>query len=270
MCIKAILVVSFGTSYMDTMSKTIGQIEEDMKKAYPDYRIYRAFTSNRIISILKNRNQLSVMSVKEGMLQMFRENITEVIVQPTHILNGIENEIMTAEIHKYSNLFHTVKLGAPLLTSTEDFRRVVTGLYKEHGRLQKEEALIYMGHGTTHYSNTGYAALEYMFRDYGYKGIYVGTVEAYPALENVLNKLKKKDYKQIKLVPFMIVSGDHARNDMAGKEADSWKSILEKEGFYVNCSLKGLGEYQCIRRLFIEHAVKAIPITEFCDKGISQ
>jgi sirohydrochlorin cobaltochelatase len=254
---KAILVVSFGTSHRETMNKTIVQIEADIKKAYPGRMVYRAFTSNMIINILRDRDGLNIMSVKEAMLQMFKDGMNEVIVQPTHILNGIENEAMAEEVHKYRELFQSVKVGSPLLTATVDFKKVIKGLIKEFPELQEEEALVYMGHGTTHFSNTSYTALEYMLRDSGYEDVYVATVEAYPALDNVIKNLEKKKYKRIKLFPFMIVSGDHALNDMAGEEEDSWKSVLEKEGYEVSCSLKGLGEYQCIRDIFIEHIAQA-------------
>ncbi len=253
---KAILVVSFGTSHRETMGKTIEQIETDIGRAYPDHRIYRAFTSKMIINILKSRG-VPVMTVKEAMDQMLQDGMNEVIVQPTHILNGIENDIMMDEVNDCRDRFRSVKTGVPLLTSTQDYHKVIRGLMEEQPFLQSEEALVYMGHGTVHYSNTSYAALEYIFRDYGQEDVYVGTVEAYPALNNVIRQLRKKCYKKIKLVPFMIVSGDHALNDMAGEEEDSWKSILEKEGYEVSCSLKGLGEYKCIRDIFIEHVAKA-------------
>ena len=254
---KAILVVSFGTSHRDTMGKTIEQIEGDIGRAYPDYRIYRAFTSGMIINILRVRDGLDVMSVNEAVLQMHRDGMEEIIVQPTHVLNGIENDNMIAEIQKLKELFRSVKIGTPLLTSTQDYHNVIAGLIEAACPLQGEEAIVYMGHGTTHYSNTSYAALEYMLRDHGYEDIYVATVEAYPSLENVIRQLKKKQYRRIKLIPFMVVSGDHALNDMAGEEEDSWKSILNKEGYEVNCCLKGLGEYKSIRDIFIEHIANA-------------
>ncbi len=250
---KAILVVSFGTSHKETRIKTIEQIEQDIGRAYPDFRIYRAFTSRLIINILKERDGLAVMNVKEAMERMHREGIKEVIVQPTHILNGIENENMLEEVHNCVNLFRSVKIGKPLLTSLEDFHKVITNLLNELPPLQENEAVIFMGHGTVRYSNACYMALEYMFRDYGYEDIYVATVQAYPALENVIKQLRKKNYKKLILLPFMIVSGEHALNDMWGEDKDSWKTVLEKEGYGVRCSLKGLGEYKSIRNIFIEH-----------------
>ena len=257
MCKKAILVVSFGTSHNETRRKTIDQIEKDISENYSDWKIYRAFTSNFIIKILKNRDSLSVNTVNEAMEQMFTDGISEVIVQPTHIINGIENDNMKIVIQNWRNRFKSVKIGAPLLTAAEDYHKVIAALIKELPEIQNDEAVVYMGHGTTHYSNTSYTALEYRFRDYGYEDIYIATVEAYPSLDNVIKQLKKKDYKKVILVPFMIVAGDHAVNDMAGEEEDSWKSILERLGYNVGYSLKGLGEYKRIRNIFIEHVAKA-------------
>lgn len=257
MCKKAILVVSFGTSHRETMGKTIEQIEKDVSRAYTEYRIYRAFTSSMIINILRVRDGLDVMSVNEALLQMYRDGMEEIIVQPTHVINGIENDNMIADLQKHKELFKAVKIGVPLLTSTQDYHNVIEGLIEAAYPLQREEAIVYMGHGTSHYSNTSYAALEYMFRDHGYEDIYVATVESYPALENVIRQLKKKQYRRIELIPFMVVSGDHALNDMAGEEEDSWKSILMKEGYEVSCCLKGLGENKRIRDIFIEHIENA-------------
>ncbi len=254
---KAILVVSFGTSHKKTREKTIERIEQDIGRAYPDFKIYRAFTSRLIINILKIRDGFGVMTVKEAMAQMSKDGIEEVIVQPTHILNGLENEKMTEEIHTCKKLFKSVKIGAPLLTSTQDYHKVIAGFLEYFPFINGEEAYVLMGHGTAHYSNAGYAALEYMFRDHGREDIYVATAEAYPAIGNVIKQLKKKNYNKLTLVPFMIVSGEHALNDMAGDDEDSWKSLLKEEGYEVNCSLKGLGEYIGIRNIFIEHVEEA-------------
>ncbi|QHQ61246.1 sirohydrochlorin cobaltochelatase [Anaerocolumna sedimenticola] len=257
MCKKAILVVSFGTSHNETRKKTIEQIEKDIGETYPEFKIYRAFTSNMIINILKRRDGMIVNTVTEAMEQMYMDGIDEVIVQPTHIINGIENDNMIVAIQNWRSRFRSVKIGTPLLTSMQDYYEVITGLVSELPVIQKDEAVVYMGHGTTHYSNTSYAALEYMFRDYGHEDIYVATVEAYPALENVIKQLKKKNYKKVILIPFMIVSGDHAQNDMAGSEESSWKTRLESQGYEVRCSLKGLGEYKSIRNIFTGHVAKA-------------
>jgi sirohydrochlorin cobaltochelatase len=260
---KGILVVSFGTSHRETREKNIDQIELEIGKAFPEYKIYRAFTSNMIIKILKDRDCIFIHSVGEAMEAMRKDGIKKVIVQPTHILNGIENDNMIREVNSYAKYFTSIKIGNPLLTSTEDYKQVIETFMKDLSEELNPEALIFMGHGTAHYSNTSYAAFEYMLKAYGYEDVYMATVEAYPTLGDCIKQLKKKAYTSIVLTPFMIVSGDHATNDMAGEEDDSWRSILEKEGYQVSCYLKGLGEYQSIRDIFVQHVKEAADFTCF-------
>jgi sirohydrochlorin cobaltochelatase len=254
---KAILIVSFGTSHSETRKNTIDQIELDIKNAYREYTIYHAFTSKIIINILKSRDGIHIFTVAEAMKQMITDGVEEVIVQPTHILNGIENDRMRKDINLYQKEFNSIKIGAPLLSATEDYRRVIRAFVNKLPKTFKNDAIVCMGHGTDHYTNTAYAALDYMLKEYGYDNIYVATVEAYPALTDIIKQLKKNKYKKIILIPFMIVSGDHAENDMAGDQEKSWKSILEKEGFEVSCLLEGLGENEEIRRIFIDHIKNA-------------
>lgn len=257
---KAILVVSFGTSHNDTRQKTIDQIEIDIQNEYPEYAVYRAFTSKMIIDILKNREGIHISTVTEAMEQMRQDGISEVIVQPTHILNGIENDIMIKEVNLYKENFSSILFGAPLLSEVDDYWKVINAFVKRMGQLNKKEAVVCMGHGTEHYSNASYAALDYMFKAHGFDNIYVATVESYPSLEDIIDKLRENKYGKIKLVPFMIVAGDHAKNDMAGDEEDSWKVILENKGFEVACVMEGLGENSDIRRIFIEHINKVLNI----------
>jgi cobalamin biosynthesis Co2+ chelatase CbiK len=254
---KAILVVSFGTSHGDTRRKTIDQIEIDIKNEYPEYMIYRAFTSKTIIEILKRRDNINVFTVSEAMEQIKRDGINDVIIQPTHILNGIENDMMIHEVNLYKKDFNSIIFGAPLLNDTEDYWKVIKAFTRKVPAISKNEAIVCMGHGTEHYTNVSYAALNYMFKDYGYDNIYVATVEAYPSLKDIIKQLKKNKYKKIILIPFMIVSGDHSKNDMAGEGEDSWKAILENEGFEVLCILAGLGENLDIRKIIVEHIKNA-------------
>lgn len=258
---KAILIVSFGTSHNDTREKTIDQIEIDIKNEYPEYAIYRAFTSKSIIKILKSRDNINIFTVSEAMEQMKRDGIHDVIIQPTHIINGIENDIMIQEAGLYKEDFNSILFGAPLLNNTQDYWNVMKAFIKKLPAITDNEAIVCMGHGTDHYANASYAALDYMFKDYGYPNIYVATVEAYPSLADIILRLKQNQYNKIILIPFMIVSGDHAKNDMAGEEENSWKVILEKEGFEVSCILEGLGENENIRRIYVEH-IKDIMMLE--------
>lgn len=254
---KAILVVSFGTSFTDTREKTINKIENEIKNSFPEYEFYSAFTSEIIIKILKDRDNIVIYTVKEALEQMIKNGIKEVIVQPTHILNGIENDKMLKEIQNSSDSFNSILIGAPLLTSTKDYQAVVEGLKCELPDTREDEAIVYMGHGTDHDSNACYAALECMFHDYGMEDIYIGTVEAYPSISEVIKKLAKKEYKRVMLIPFMLVAGDHAKNDMAGDNEDSWKTVLEEKGYEVRCMLKGLGEFKFISDIYLDHINKA-------------
>lgn len=250
---KAILVVSFGTSYENTRKKTIEAIEEEFAQKYSDYEIYRGWTSTMILKKIYSRDGLKIPTVTEAMEQMVKDGVKEVFVQPTHILNGVENDIMTEEIKRYQDSFTTIAFSTPLLNSTLDMKEVVSFVGKEFSFVGKDEALVFMGHGTTHYVNTVYAALDYVFKDLGHPNIFVGTVEAYPELESVLRHLDTFKPKKVYLTPFMIVAGDHAENDMAGEDEDSWKSLLEEKGYEVSCIMRGLGEYPEIRKLFLKH-----------------
>ncbi|MCI9217070.1 sirohydrochlorin cobaltochelatase [Lachnospiraceae bacterium 42-17] len=254
---KGILVVSFGTSYSDTRAVTIDAIEKEIKGLFADVPFYRAWTSRMILSKLQETTGEKIFTVSEALLQMKKDGVTDVYIQPTHVINGIENDRMKEDALALQEFFHSISFGAPLLSSTEDMREVVQIIGSSFSNLNTSEALVLMGHGSEHYANTVYPALDYMFKEMGYPHIHMGTVEAYPELLHVTELLKKSDVKTVHLVPFMIVAGDHANNDMAGEEKNSWKSVFENEGYKVVCHLKGLGEYNEIRKMFVKH-LKAV------------
>lgn len=255
---KAILIVSFGTSYENTRKRTIDAIERDIADAFPACPAYRAWTSKMIIAKLKKRDGIIIHTVKEAMEQMLLDGITDVIVQPTHVINGIENDQMKADALSFRDRFSSIVFGNPLLTTEEDNQAVVQAVAGEFQDMDQETALVLMGHGTEHYANSVYAALDYRFKDMGHKNIFLGTVEAYPALDSLLRAADSFKPKKIVLAPFMIVAGDHAHNDMAGDSPDSWVCQFENAGFEVCPIIKGLGEYPGIRRMYVEHAQKAI------------
>ena len=254
---KAILAVSFGTSHNDTRKITIDAIEKDMQDAFPAYSLYRAWTSKMIIKKVNSRDGVHIYTVKEAMGQMLQDGITDVLIQPTHVINGIENDLMKEDALAFQEQFHSISFGDPLLTSEQDNLAVIDAITSEFKDLTKDEVLVLMGHGTTHYANAIYAALDYTFKDKGYQNIFLGTVEAYPTMESLLKMVHAYQPKKVVLAPFMIVAGDHAKNDMASNEPDSWYSQFKAEGYNVEPVLKGLGEYPGIRKLFIEH-LKAI------------
>lgn len=250
---KGLLVVSFGTSYRETRVKTIERIEAELAAAFPERRLYRAWTSSMIRKKLKERDQISIFSVAEALSQMADDGLTDILVQPTHIINGTENDLMTAAVAARRSDFCHIAMGKPLLHATEDYFAVIDALAKTYP-LPEDTALLLMGHGTEHYTDSAYAALDYMMKAAGHANFFVGTVEGYPDFEAMLHLLKKSPYQKVHLVPLMIVAGDHARHDMVGEDEDSWKNRLTKMGFAVSYDCKGLGEIKEIRDIFLQHA----------------
>lgn len=250
---KAVLAVSFGTSHNDTREVTIDAIEKDMQAAFPEYPLYRAWTSKMIINKVNKRDNVHIDTVKEAMERMRAGGITDVLVQPTHVINGIENDIMKEEALSYREDFHSISFGDPLLTTEQDNREVIEAVAAEFSHLKEDEVLVLMGHGTTHYANSIYAALDYTFKDKGHKNIFLGTVEAYPSMESIMKLVKEYNPSKVVLAPFMIVAGDHAKNDMAGDDPESWYSQFKNAGYEVESVIKGLGEYPGIRKILVNH-----------------
>ncbi len=255
---QAILVVSFGTSFPQTREKTIDRIEQRIAESYPDWQVYRAWTSKMIMAKLLRRDGIKICNVTEAMERMLADGITDLVIQPTHVMNGIENDLMTQEALAFKDRFHSISFGAPLLSGEQDNWDVIDAICEEFPDLKEDEALVLMGHGTTHYANAIYAALDYAMKDKGYPNIHLGTVEAYPSLDSVIRLLREQKAKKVILAPFMIVAGDHATNDMSGDDPQSWRSRIEAAGFSVECCMKGLGEYPAVQNLFIQHAKAAM------------
>ena len=253
---KGILVVSFGTSHLDTMKKTISVIEQEISERFQEYRVYRAFTSGMIIRKLKRTENLAVDTVQEALNRMKEDGIEDVIVQPTHIINGVEYDRMMKDLMENMFLFRRIRVGKPLLSSVDDYKKSIHAVMAETQR-EDDEMLGLMGHGTDHHANSAYPTLEYTFHALGYNQVLVGTVESFPELKNVMAKLEISGKKKVVLMPFMLVAGDHAKNDMAGEE-DSWKSELEDAGYEVRVIMKGLGEFEGIRKIFTEHLEEEI------------
>jgi len=253
-----LLVLSFGTSFNDSRRLTIGAVENDLEKAFPDYSIRRGFTSNIIIDHVKKRDGVSIDDIDESLKRAVDNGVKNLAVQPTHLMNGIEYDELVEKIAGYSDAFEKIAIGEPLLTSDEDFKKVEKAITEWTSEYDDgETAICFMGHGTEAESNKVYSKLQDMLAEDGYKNYFIGTVEATPSLDDVISLVKSGNYKKVVLEPLMIVAGDHANNDMAGDE-DSWKTAFEKEGYEVKCLLRGLGENESIRNLYKEHAQKAI------------
>lgn len=259
---KALLVISFGTSYRETREKTIGAIERDLQKGFPDYDFRRAFTSRMIIKKLRERDNEYVDIPHEALEKLKNEGYTEVICQTTHVINGYEYDLTINELKKFENDFDVLTIGAPLLTTIDDYEQVAKTAISELPEMKEGEALLYMGHGSEHHANATYPAMDYTFKHLGYKNAFMGTVEGFPSLNDIIPQLKEKGYHKLYLAPFMIVAGDHAINDMASDEEDSWKTLLENEGFEVECVLKGLGQFKGIQDMFLEHAKNGTSVKE--------
>ncbi len=256
----AILAVSFGTSYTDSLDATIGAIETAIQDQFPQYEVRRAFTSQIIIDKLKERDNLEIDNVTQALDRAAADGIKNLIVQPTHLMDGLEYNDLKKELDQYKDSFDQISLGEPLLSSDDDFSKVITAITdatKEYD--DGKTAIVFMGHGTEAESNHVYADLQTKMTDAGFDNYYIGTVEATPTLDDVKKALKKKgSYQKVVLEPLMVVAGDHANNDMAGDEDDSWKSVLTKEGYEVECLLRGLGEIEAIQDLYVAHAQAAV------------
>ena len=255
---QAMLVVSFGTSYADTRALTIDKVEEQFKEKFASYDIYRAFTSQTIIDILKERDNIQVYNVKEAMEELKKQKYSKVVIQNLLIMNGAEYDEFVAQIEPFKDDFKEISIGKALLTSHDDYTKTVEAMKSQLPEMAEGEAVVFMGHGTHHHANAVYPALEYSFHDVGLKNVFVGTVEGFPAFEDVVERLEENNINKVTLMPFMLVAGDHANNDMAGDEEDSWKTMLKEKGFEVDTYIHGLGENQGIRDIYMEHAEAAI------------
>lgn len=256
---KELMVVSFGTSYNDNRRMTIGAIEDALEKAFPEYSVRRGFTSQIIIDHVKSRDNVSIDNVGEALDRAVENGVKTLVVQPTHLMNGLEYTDLVNELAEYADAFQQIEVGEPLLTSDEDFAAVMKAITEATAEYDDgETAICFMGHGTEADSNQVYAKMQKLLTDSGYTNYYVGTVEAEPSLEDVLKAVQAGEYKKVVLEPLMIVAGDHANNDMAGDEEGSWKTEFENAGYEVTCLVRGLGELEAIQQLFADHAQAAM------------
>lgn len=255
---KAILAVSFGTSHADTRKKTIDKMEQNIREAFPGYHIHRAFTSERIRKILQKRDSITVPNVEEALTALLKQGYDEVIIQPLVIITGEEyHEKIVYVAKRFEKKFRKLTTGRPLLTVTGDYKKVIEVLRNDKPALKADQALIYMGHGTHHPADASYGLLQLMFNK-TFPGAYMGTICGYPTINEVISELKEKGIKKALLTPFLIVAGEHAKHDMAGKQETSWKSLLEKEGIEVDISMVGLGESAGIRKIFVNNIIDSI------------
>ena len=302
---KALLVVSFGTTHEETRARTIDAIEEHLAKAFPDRKLYRGWTSRMIVKRLREQcaaggagweksaaggpgpemGPVRTLTLEEALEQMRADGIRDVLVQPTHMIPGAENDRMLSALEESADGFEQILAGQPLLSTEEDRERLARALAEEllgtetikepveAGETTEAEvpgddrrALILMGHGSANKpeANRIYEEMQQTFQRLEYDNVFVATVEGTPALEDVLaameQAVKDEDLQEVVLAPLMIVAGDHAKNDMAGPEEDSWKNRLETAGFAVRPVLRGLGEYRTVQEMLVRHAREAMRI----------
>ena len=257
-----LLVVSFGTSFNDNRAVTVGAIEEAMEEAFPDYAVRRGFTSNIIIEHVYRRDGVAIDDVEQALDRAKANGVKNLVVQPTHLMNGYEYGDLVEELKSRESDFESVRIGAPLLTTEGDFAKVAEAMVKAVDASDGKTAVCYMGHGTAADANSIYARMQKVLTDAGHANYFVGTVDSAPTAADLVKLVKEGGYERVILRPMMIVAGDHANNDMAGGEADSWKSVFTAAGFQVDCQLNGLGELEEIRQLLAAHAGEAKPLGE--------
>ncbi len=255
----AILVVSYGCSKAEMREKTIDRIEADIQEAYPEYAVSHAWTSEIIRRKHYGQEGIQVPGVREAMEEFLKQGIRKVAVQPTHLLNGLENRRMTEDIQIFTGDFSQLVIGSSLLDSYEDRQKVVQVIGEEI-ELKKDEALVLMAHGLRDGGDVALGELDEMFRDLGYENTFLGSMEGQPDFWSVLERIRRRNVKRILLAPFMIAAGKHAERDLGGEQEDSWKCRFEAAGYATACILKGLGEYAGIRRIFTGHAGDSLRI----------
>ena len=249
---ELILLAAFGTSEPQALI-AYEKIEKEVKAAFPQAEIRYVYTSSMIRKKLAKQGKI-ILSPEEGLEKGHKDGFKKVTLQTLHVIPGIEYEDLLKETASYRKLYESFYVGTPLIGSYEDATRVAEILLKLYGKREQDEAMILMGHGTTHVNTLFYVALNSMLQNTNPQ-IFLGTVEGFPNLEETKEKIKK--FKKVTLAPFMIVAGDHARNDMGGSEEDSWKSQFEKMGMKATPIYQGLGEFEEIAKIFTDHIKKA-------------
>lgn len=246
----AIVAAHFGTTHEDTREKTIDIINKKLKNEFDKLDFFQVYTS-RIINRILSKRGIENLNTTQILEKLVEQGYQHVIIQPTYIINGIEMEALKREVDMFSDKFEDIRVGTPLLTEVDDYFKLIEVIEKEVGVLKEDEGVVMIGHGTEHPALSAYPMLAYVTKDLE-KPIYIGTVEGYPGLDNVVRELKRDNKRKVTLMPLMFVAGDHAKNDIA----EDWKEALEENGFEVEVNLKGLGEIESIQNIFIERAKK--------------
>ena len=276
---KELLVVSFGTSFNDSRVADIKSIEDALQEANPDWSVRRAFTAQIIINHIQARDGEKIDNMEQALERAVANGVKQLVVQPTHLMHGAEYDEMCAAIDKVRDQFDSVEIAEPLLGEVGDdatvinadkeaaAKAVVAAALEESGyestAAAKDAGVAYvlMGHGTAHVAKVTYSQMATQMAELGYENVFVGTVEGEPeetSCEAVIEAVKNAGYTTVVLRPLMVVAGDHANNDMAGADDDSWKTMFEAAGFTVNCQISGLGRIADVQALYVAHTKAAI------------
>ena len=276
---KELLVVSFGTSFNDSRVADIKSVEDALQEANPDWSVRRAFTAQIIINHIQARDGEKIDNMEQALERAIANGVKQLVVQPTHLMHGAEYDEMCAAIDKVRDQFDSVEIAEPLLGEVGDdatvinadkeavAKAVVAAALEESGyestAAAKDAGVAYvlMGHGTAHVAKVTYSQMATQMAELGYENVFVGTVEGEPeetSCEAVIEAVKNAGYTTVVLRPLMVVAGDHANNDMAGADDDSWKTMFETAGFTVNCQISGLGRIADVQALYVAHTKAAI------------
>lgn len=266
---KAIVTVSFGSSHISAIEEGIKSVENRFKEVFYNYDVFRAFTSARIISKLKERDGIAVLDIRACLEKLVNDGYTEIIVQPLHIIAGHEyQKVKEATLNcqrKHPGIVY--RMGKPLLFDRTDYAKV-TDVLKEHLNHESgsEKAVVFMGHGSSHLANDSYSRLARQLK-VSIKRTWVATLEGDLSIRKIVADMKLRGISKVELRPFLLTAGEHVRHDMAG-EKDSWESMLKDEGFEVTVILTGLGQYPGIKDRYISHCVAAVPLTNEIIKSV--
>ena len=276
-----LLVVSFGTSFNESRATDIGGIEAALEAAYPDWSVRRAFTAQIIINHVQARDDEAIDNIDQALARAKENGVKNLVIQPTHLMHGAEYDELTAAVDAVKGDFESVRIAEPLLgevgedaTAVNDDKKAVAEAVtaeavKEAGydsldaAAQDGTAFVFMGHGTAHVAKVTYSQMQSQMDELGYKNVFIGTVEGEPeetSCENIIARVKEAGYKKVILRPLMVVAGDHANNDMAGDEEDSWKSMFKADGSFesVDCQIAGLGRIPEVQALYVTHTGAAM------------
>ncbi len=247
----AILMVHFGTTHESTRKLTIDVLNRRVKEAYPQIEVREAYTSRIVMKRLKDKFGIHKDNPQQALLKLAADGYTHILVQSTTLIDGVEMLSIYENVRQMRSFFKQVRVGKPLLYDVEDYDAVVSALTAGN---KSKQAYAWVGHGTSHSATAQYAMLAYVLQSKGVKNVSVGTIEGFPGYDDVLRELKATKCKQVELVPFMLVAGEHAVNDIA----QDWKEELQKAGFQVSVRMEGLGQNVTIQNIYLQHLQKIV------------